>query len=101
MFARFAICLAPLIITGICFVLTASDTIPKRSQESFGMLCIFLTAIGALLSGFFVARAVYRAIAEPKWWKILAAVLVFVLVAVGYFTIGFFAGCLMLLANFH
>lgn len=96
MFPRFALCLAPLLVVGVLLVIVGLEVVPADNVEWVAYLCIVLVGIGALLSAFFVARLVFRGIQEPGWWKILASILVYLIVVVGYFTIGFFGGCFLL-----
>ncbi|MDF1860227.1 MAG: hypothetical protein P1U87_08430 [Verrucomicrobiales bacterium] len=99
MFPRFAICLIPLIIVGIMIPLIGMEVIDPKGSEGLAYFLIFLVAVGALVSGFFVARLVFRSISEPQWWKVLASILVFIAVAIGYVGIGFFGGCFLLIGT--
>ena len=99
MFLRFAICLTPLFLVG-GIALLAGDNIANESGFSgFLGLIVLLIGIGALLSGFFVGRLVYRAITDPVWLKYILGILVFLIVAVGYAGLGLFGGCMLLLVT--
>lgn len=99
MFPRFALCLVPLILVGVLIPLLGMEVMDPNGSEGLAYFLIFLVAVGALVSGFFVARLVYRSIPEPQWWKVLGSILVFSTVAIGYAGIGFFGGCLLLIGT--
>ncbi|GEM_PF-6098256 len=99
MFKRFAICLAPLFITGLIFLFFGQKMANKSDLSLELALIILLISIGALLSAFYVGRPVYRGITDPVWLKYFAAILVFLIVAIGYAGLGLFGGCMMLLVS--
>lgn len=99
MFARFALCLAPLFLAGVLAPLYGF-TMGKNNDPAGMLIVIFLLiAVGALLSGYFVSRLVYRGITDPAWLRWVASILVFLLVAAGYLGLGFFGGCFLLLTT--
>lgn len=99
MFWRFAVCLAPVLLVALIALLTSTGALSEAYWETWLMVCILLVLVGALLSAIFVTIRVSRSIKEPTWARVVASILVFIVVGIGYIALGGFGGCLMAAAG--
>jgi len=96
---KFLICLAPaLLLYASFFVATSSSSKLGNQEDFFIVLWSACLAIGALCSGIFAGRGVYRSSGLGKGGKMTVGILTGVAVACGYAVL-VFGGCCALAAT--